>query len=151
MLNRILLIVLSFFVLLIVPLTGCREGLKTNETEFTVTLDGKPLEGAGINLIPKDEKGVRAFGMTDAAGKCQVQTLLGNSGGTTVGEYIVTVSKKITKPTGEKIKGPNDVMIDVTDSEEILPSHYNDSNKTPFTVTVKPGKNSFSLALESPK
>jgi hypothetical protein len=147
MLYRILLIVLSF----LVPLTGCQQGLKTNETEFIVTLDGKPLEGAGINLIPKDEKGVRAFGMTDATGKCQVQTLLGNSGGTTTGEYIVTVSKIVSKPTGEKIKGPNDVMIDVTEGEEILPPFYNDSKKTPFTVTIKSGKNSFSLDLESKK
>ena len=147
MLYRILLIVLSF----LVPLTGCRQGPQINETEFIVTLDGTPLEGAGINLIPKDEKGVRAFGMTDATGKCLVQTLLGETSGTVAGEYAVTVSKNISKPTGKKIKGPNDVMTDVMEGEEILPPLYNDPQKTPFTVTVKSGKNSFSLNLESKK
>ncbi|MDR2756038.1 MAG: hypothetical protein LBC20_10050 [Planctomycetaceae bacterium] len=133
-------------------LTGCSGGLKVNETEIIVTMDGQPLEGVSVNLIPKDNNSVTAFGMTDSQGKCQTQTLLGQAnGGTVIGEYVVTLSKTETKKTGKLLEGTNGSKIEETVSVELLPTIYTNAQTTPLTIVVKSGKNSFPFELNSQK
>ncbi|MDR2705946.1 MAG: hypothetical protein LBC02_09235, partial [Planctomycetaceae bacterium] len=72
--------------LIFVAVIGCSQGTKTNVTEFIVTLDNQPLDGANLGLIPQNADGVAAFGRTGADGKCQTQTLFGRAnGGTAAG------------------------------------------------------------------
>lgn len=125
--------------------------MKTNVTEITVTLDGKPLAGANVALVPKDPSGVAAFGITGGDGKCKTQTLFGRAGGgTAVGQYSVTVSKMEERPTGRKAANPDTgVMGDVTENVETLPEKYLNASSTPFQVEVKSGKNAFPVELSS--
>jgi hypothetical protein len=136
-----------FFVFVV---AGCG-GQSTNVTEFTVTLDGQPLEGANIGLIPKSSDGAAAFGTTDSSGKCQTQTLSGRAnGGTVAGEYVVTVSKLQEKPTGQNVTNIDTGAVSPeTENVESLPLIYVNETTTPFAFEVKTGKNSFSLELKS--
>lgn len=140
--------------LLFVPLlVGCGGSIKTNEIVLEVTIDGKPLEGASVSLVPKDsDAGMKAFGKTDAQGKCMPQTLHGKvKGGTTAAEYIVTVSKIETVKTGRKIKRFDGELEDEETGKETISEKYTDSKTSPLGITVVSGKNVFPLALESEK
>ncbi|MDR1959249.1 MAG: hypothetical protein LBQ54_09460 [Planctomycetaceae bacterium] len=141
------------FVLLMIITVGCSRGPKTNVTEFLVTLDGQPLDGANIGLIPKDANGVATFGTTGANGKCQTQTLFSRTnGGTVTGGYTVTISKLKEKPTGKKFINPDTGTVnEEVKNEETLPLLYVNEQTTPFTVEVKDGANSFTLELKSKK
>jgi hypothetical protein len=76
---------------------GCSDDgtLKTVNVSGTVTLDGKPVEGAMLTFEPVTEgEGYSAFGATDASGRYKLQTSYGKAeAGTTPGKYKVTISK----------------------------------------------------------
>ena len=113
---------------------GGSKYLSTNATEITITMDGVPLEGANVSLVPIGE-GDLAYGTTDANGLCVIQTLQGKAqAGTTLGDYTVTVRKSIGKA--------NKTV------DELVPAIYS-SDKSPFKATVKSGKNTFSFDVDS--
>ncbi|MDR0391300.1 MAG: hypothetical protein LBH59_05305 [Planctomycetaceae bacterium] len=142
---------IAFLLVFFVPVfIGCGNQIPTNITEIIVTINDQPIEGASINLIPTNENGMQAFGVTDANGKCMTQTILGNAdGGTVVGEYIVTVSKMYSKDTGQKYTDPNtNITSPILEPTESLPAIYTSEKTSPFRVEVKKGKNSFKLELK---
>lgn len=74
-----------------VLLTGCGGGLHLVAVRGQITLDGKPVKGAGVTFMPQD-KGPAAYGVTDQDGNYQLSTI--NSQGIVPGSYHVVVSLK---------------------------------------------------------
>lgn len=85
-------------VVCVVMLSGCsKEGFQTANVTGTVTLDGKPLEGAQLEFEPpRAGKTIlpAAYGMTDAAGHYELRRSGGNGGapGAVVGMNTVRIS-----------------------------------------------------------
>src|SRR5437762_1698385 len=80
---------------------GC--GKKQYKVEGTVTLDGKPVEGATVTFMP-EEKGVKpAYCSTDAEGRYHIMTPDGE--GALRGDYIVVIIKQ-TPATIPTVTGP---------------------------------------------
>ena len=83
---------------------GCSEKLppdlpKLYPTSLIVIQDGKPLEGATVQLLPRDTNSRwAAAGRTDASGKVEFFTE-GRYRGVPEGDYQVTVSKVFTEPS----------------------------------------------------
>lgn len=80
--------------LLAVTLIGCNRN--TNAPTFpvsgTVTLDGKPVEGAAVSFISLDPKNRPAAASTDKDGKYSLTTFVANDGAM-AGDYQVSVTK----------------------------------------------------------
>jgi len=113
-----------------------------------VTLDGQKVSGAKVIFVPEAE-GLMAAGKTDADG---VFTLNASRGkkfgrGTTVGNYIVTVSKltpyKIDRVTGE----PTDVLL--PEPKQLMPRVYTTISDSPLRASVSKGLNEFRFELSS--
>lgn len=83
------------------PAVGCSKGptLPTVPVSGSVTLDGKPLEGAAVSFtpVPSNPDGKPANGITDAQGTFQLKTYLGGTtgqaSGAMPGDYVVMVTK----------------------------------------------------------
>ncbi|MDR2171475.1 MAG: Ig-like domain-containing protein [Planctomycetaceae bacterium] len=145
--------IFSFFAIILAALflfCGCGNRIPTHVTEIIVTLDGQPVEGAAVNLVPISDNAMQAFGITDANGRCQTQTLLGKAdGGTVVGEYIVTVSKLVSKDTGKTITDQyTGQTTPLLEGEETLPTIYTSDKTSPLKLEVKSGKNLFNAELK---
>lgn len=91
---RICSIIYGFF--LIIGFTGCGtpNGLDNlNVATGVVTLDGEPLTGASITLVPISGTGRGAGATSDEKGVFKFQTLQANDG-VADGDYRVTVTKR---------------------------------------------------------
>jgi len=102
----------------------------------TVTLDGKPVEGATIQFEPVSSGLPTAFGRTDAAGKYELWYSRGNKGAA-LGESIVRIQafQDADADSGQK-KRP-----------EIVPAKYNAQSE--LKVEVKRGAQVHDFALKS--
>ena len=146
-----------FIIFVLVSLLGCgSKGPKVYRVEGIVTLDGTPVADANVSFVPKqagapdDLTGpLLAGGATDAAGKYTLTTNRGSAigGGTTVGEYQVSiVKKKMTNPlTGPLAPGQRFVP----QYQYEVPRAFEDSQKSNISVEVVKGKNVFNFALKS--
>ncbi|GHT21653.1 hypothetical protein FACS189419_02880 [Planctomycetales bacterium] len=85
---------LSGLVLFACFIAGCGSGLYP--VQITVTVDGKPVENAAVELIGT-KKEHNAAGKTNAEGVAVFKT--GETDGVFAGTYTVTVNKWITVPT----------------------------------------------------
>lgn len=149
--------------LFVVVLTGCRDnGPPTQYIGGTVTLDGQPVENALVSFIPTQSSDMSnpgnlnvpliATGNSNSQGAFQLSAVQGGKvgGGTTVGEYYVTVVKremlnapmvkngKVIKP----MKGPPKYNY-------IVPKAFETPSESGIVVTVKKGKNRFNFSLKS--
>jgi hypothetical protein len=72
---------------------GCSgvQGPATEPVTGTVSMDGKPIEGAQVVFVPSGS-GRAASGTTDASGKFKLTTFNPNDGAV-VGKYSVTIAK----------------------------------------------------------
>ena len=135
-------------------LAGCSGGkLATEAVTGVVTLDSKPLPDASVSFTPKSEgQGHPGYARTDENGKYVLQTILGNANaGTTAGEYIVTVSKKVTPQVSVAEYGSSGYqpLSGGSQPKETLPAIYTDPKTTPFSASVQKGKNAFDFDLKS--
>jgi len=123
------------------PLPGCRRGPPVVYIEGVVTMDGEPLEGANVGFTPVGTPGsMSAAGFTDAKGKFVLSTHTARFGaGTTVGDYIVVVSKTIIPPGEEDKDSPKVVLV--------TPATYQLKETSPLRATVKNGSNRFAFDL----
>ena len=106
--------------------------LELGDVGGTVTLDGKPLEGAVVRFYQGETR--YSYGQTDADG---YYTLRYNSeqAGVSPGEKRVFIS---TSVTGPEVKGGG--------GEELVPAKYN--TKSELEATVEPnGSQTFDFAL----
>ncbi|HVX16196.1 MAG TPA: DUF6795 domain-containing protein [Pirellulales bacterium] len=150
--------------LLLSVVVGCNRGPAlppTTPVSGTVTLDGKPLEGATVMFVPKDrEKGTAANGKTDAAGKFELTTFVAGSTqakGALAGDYVVTVAKSEAQAIPAPQYGaesPTPVTTGVgtdkgpTAGKELVPKKYGNANETEFKATVPGGPFTFDLKSE---
>jgi len=97
-----------FTVVSLLVVAGCGgqilpEGMpKLTPVVLTVTMDGAPLDGATVGLIPLDSANSRwnAGGVTDQSGKAKIRTLA-QYNGAVAGKYKVTVTKTYIEPSPE--------------------------------------------------
>lgn len=104
---------------MILLIAGCTAKEKT----FTgsVTLDGSPLENAGVKLVSKDGSARgEHFSTTDAGGKFSIEDDPTNP--LTPGDYVVVVDK-----VPQEMGGKSDV-----------PDQYRKVKTTPLTLTIAP-------------
>lgn len=133
-------------------LSGCSGGLRTEQITGTVTLDGQPLENASVAFSPKVEgEGVAGYGMTDKNGQYTIQTHQGKpNGGTTKGEYFVTITKTETVGTGKFYPAlPGQSASEIMKVNHLTPQVYANTSTTPFNATIKRGKNELNFELSS--
>jgi hypothetical protein len=120
---------------------GCKDSeLELTPVEGTVTLDGKPLAGAGV-LFQPEGGGRPATGITDAEGKFTLTTLE-QGDGAHVGMNQVSVTKEeIVAPKRKLEEGEWEAMKLAT------PAKYASPNTSGLTVNVQPGMEPVKLEL----
>ena len=121
-------------------LLGCNNSPLVS-IEGTVTLDGKPLEDAGIMFQP-DAGGVPATGTSDAQGKFTLTT--GNDPGATPGINKVAVSKPLNNPASASAE--EGVIVDV---KLATPVRYASPMTSGLSVDVQRGMEPVVLELTS--
>lgn len=90
----------SLAVLALVSLAGCGESNPpTFPVSGTVTLDGKPVEGAAVLFIPFDGTGQAASARSDASGNYKLTTFTADDGAM-AGNYKIKVTKFDTPDGG---------------------------------------------------
>ena len=130
--------------------SGCNQSdlFPTSPAAGIVKLNGQPLPGAHVWLVPKskvhtDAKTVvRPQGMTGSDGKFVLTTYLQNDGAP-IGEYDAIV-----------LHGDNDPDADPTANTKpaktaFVPMRYKDVKTSGLLVTIKDGENDIPLELKS--
>ena len=136
---------------LLAAAAGCDGRRAPVPVSGTVTLDGRPVEGATVtfHLIGDDKEGRLAIGQTDKTGTFQLKT--GNENGVRPGKYKVVIAKNVL--VNSKLKVPDfpdtpegrnqrDHFLlkhfgdDQPPSRNVLPERYGDLKTTPLTCKV---------------
>lgn len=140
---------------LAVAFAGCG-GPDVQLVEGTVTLDGRPLAAATVCFTPLGG-GLPAAGMTDVAGRYRLSATVGKKygGGTTPGDYRVTVEKLVQagSPEAKAAEAAGWKLLPADgDIRRLTPAAYADSSRSPLQANVKRGSNTIDLELaqESP-
>ena len=120
---------------------------KTVPASGVVTLDGKPVDGAQVVLVPAGEGTTGAFGVTDSSGRFSLRAY-DEKPGAIPGEYKAQVSKTIqVKVEGAKgsLDGGDPVRF-----EYGVPAKYTGAKTSGLTVTIPDsGIRDIKLALSS--
>ncbi len=128
-------------------IAGCGSGRpNTVSVEGTVTLGGKPVDGAAVMLIP-DGQGKPASGQTDHEGKFLLKTFEAGDGAMP-GKYKVTVS--LVKVSGVKADADGlsgEVEPGGIKKEYLVPEKYGDPKTSGLTAEVKSGMEPLELKL----
>jgi len=140
----------SFFLAFFVFIAGCGDGgLKTYPVSGTVTLNGEAVTGATVSFTPKVAgEGDGAFARTDNRGFYQLQTTQGRvDGGTTPGEYYVTISKVEMVGTGTFTTDSEGNRIEGTRPVSVIPEIYGTAEGG-LSAMVEKKRNEFNFELE---
>jgi hypothetical protein len=130
--------------------SGCGKGGLV-KVQGTVTLDGKPLDGATVIFVPEGEGGVTANGLTGSDGVFRLTTRTSGDGALP-GQYKVTITKAqaveaADQATPSDPKSMIDAMKDyqakhakgpATKAGGTVPAQYADVKKTPLKCQVPP-------------
>ena len=112
----------------------------------TITLDGKPLAGAGIMFLPRGEtRGTGAFGMSDAAGQIHAENRSRRP------RRSRRRIRRHDQPVVNRDGTPYVPNPDVAEAgeRETLPGIYSDSMKTVLTANVPKGGDTINFELKS--
>ena len=151
--------------ILLLAAPGCRGKYTPVPTRGTVTLDGKPIEGATVQFVAvgEDKEGRMAWGMTDKEGKFQLSTMGHNDGALPREYHVLVVKHAPLKPDAEararkRVQASggqltlDDALFEVYGAgprtKNVLPEKYGNIDTTPFRVTV-PHKGPVVLELTS--
>ena len=148
-------VVLAFGSLISLAVVGCRGGggVQFAEVEAVVFLDGKPVEGATVTLVPVTEgQGVSATGTTDASGRARL--LPTTPGGKVQGEYYVGVIKTDVPQAGEEEEeesggSSGEAYPTAPQLKHIVPPRYNNPRESGIRVTIAPGQKEVRIELSS--
>jgi hypothetical protein len=106
---------------------------KTVPASGVVTLDGKPLDGAQVILVPDGPAATGAFGTTDSSGRFSLRAY-DEKEGAIPGSYKVQVSKtievKLEGPAGS-LDGGDPVRFDYA-----VPAKYTGAQTSGLTATI---------------
>jgi hypothetical protein len=124
--------------------SGCgtsQKGPPLVPAEGIVTLDGKPLSGATVMLVPRGEtRGATAlYGKTDSAGKFGVTSPDGKHKGASVGNYQVVINKLVKPDGSDFVPDPKSGPEDTGGFREVLPTAYSDPARSALTADVPDG------------
>ena len=142
---------------------GCGSRRTPVPVSGTVTLDGRPVEGAIVTFHPlgDDKESRPATGQTDKTGTFQLKA--GNEDGIRPGEYKVVIIKNVLTDTKLKIpdfpdtpegRNQRDHFLwkqfgdDQPPYKNVLPDRYGDLKTTPLTCKV-PGDGPLHFPLTS--
>jgi hypothetical protein len=150
-------------ILILGTAAGCEGQRALVPVSGTVTLDGKPVEGATVtfHLLGDDKEGRPATGQTDKTGTFRLTT--GNELGARPGEHKVVIVKSVL--AGPKLKMPDfpntpegknqrELFLwkhykdDQLPYQNVLPDRYGDMKATPLTCKV-PDDSPVDLSLTS--
>jgi hypothetical protein len=122
---------------LAVAITGCggNSGPKLASVTGKITIDGKPVAGAGIQLISQEPNGSVAYGMTDESGYYEMAFGQSRKGAFPGKNKVVLNSDSHVSVGGEKYDGA-----------EVFPPEYN--TKSEKIVEVKDGPNVFDFDVK---
>lgn len=113
-------------------------------------MDGKPLERATVRFVPLSgtEQGFGGSGLTDSAGKYELQSLVGEEAvvGTPPGKYKVVISKMI-KPDGTVADMSEPPIMSA--ARESIPLTYSDFASTRLSETVASSGGTYNFDLKS--
>jgi hypothetical protein len=126
--------ILSLMTIIVLGLSGCEKGPKLVPVTGTVTLDGKPVETAGLLFLPVDSSGTPGNGETDAQGRFQLKTR--SQVGAQVGKYYVGIVKSVYSNSPKP--------------KWLTPQKYSDAKTSGLTAEVTAdGKNDFEFKMTS--
>jgi hypothetical protein len=114
---------------LVASLAGCggSDGPKLASVTGTVTIDGKPVSGAGVQFISQEPNGSVAYGMTDESGQYEMAFGQKRTGAFPGKNKVILNSDSRISVGGEKYDGA-----------EVFPPKYN--TKSEEFVDVKEGE-----------
>jgi len=144
-----------FSLLFVVALIGCGSGggLRVEYVEGVLTLDGEPLSEASVTFVPTSDGPTieTAMGMTNDRGVYKLSSMNGKPmAGAVAGEYKVLVSKVHAESLTDGLEYGATMGYAVPYRQtQLLPHIYRDMQETPFSATVKKGKNKIDLELKS--
>ncbi|GAB4129473.1 hypothetical protein [Thermopirellula anaerolimosa] len=132
--------------LAVLTLPGCGKGKtsvpKTYPTSIKITYRGQPLEGASVTLIPQDQSGRGASGVTNAEGVAKL-AIPGLAEGAVPGKYWITVSKvegggAATATTAEEFYKQQEAGANAAPSgpKQVLPVKYLSAQSSGLECTV---------------
>jgi hypothetical protein len=117
---------------------------KTVPASGVVTLDGKPVDGAQVVLVPAGEGTTGAFGVTNSSGRFELRAYA-EKPGAIPGEYKAQVSKTIEVKLKGSVDGGDAVRFDYA-----VPGKYTGAKTSGLTVTIPDsGNRDINLALTS--
>ncbi|MBA3313370.1 MAG: carboxypeptidase-like regulatory domain-containing protein [Planctomycetota bacterium] len=126
--------------LLLLSLAGCgSDGPELSEVTGTVTLDGKPLQGAILTFIPEAPGASTSYGITDAEGNYSLMYSRDKSGAMIGTHKVEIATEKLTAD-------------DMADGQPVpkyvpIPKKYKEPGA--LTADVKSGDNDIDFELTS--
>lgn len=130
--------------ILVVSLAGCVDNSGLAPVTGVITLDGKPLEKAGVMFHP-DAGGVPAAGETDADGKFTLSTRVPGDGAS-IGNNVMTVAKAGHANPGAAVEEGEIVAMKL-----LTPLKYGNPKTSGLTIEVKRGMEPVKIDLVSGK
>lgn len=121
---------------------------KTSPVSIKIAYQGKAVEGANVTLVPQEQSGRGASGVTDATGVAKM-ALPGLADGAMPGKYRVTVSKVDTAQSGSGLSAEEyykqqsgKTSAAPSAPKQILPAKYlsAESGKLECVVTDQPNQ-----------
>ena len=130
-------------ILILISFTGC--GGDTSRPKdlpplypcaVTITQDGKPLDGAVVNLVAFDKENAKyqASSVTDAAGKAIMSTYGFN--GVPAGKYKVCIWKTITEGVKQYTNKDGELVNTEGTDYKTVESKYADAKTTPHEIEI---------------
>lgn len=147
-------VIFGLLAMILLPQLGCGSAgahlPKTVPASGVVTLDGKPVEGAQVVLLPANEGATTgAFAISDSSGRFALRAYE-EKPGAIPGEYKVQINKTVeVRLSGAKgsVDGGDPVRY-----EHGVPTKYTDAKKSGLTLTVPDkGIKDINLALTTSK
>ena len=118
------------------------------QSQALVTLDGEPVAGAAVMLVPT-AGGRPVSGVTDDAGRAVFSTY-GSRDGIPAGDYKAVVSKRVLKESAAKKAAADSMpLFAENDYDNLLPVRYGSHASTDLIVTVDRGTREIAIALRS--
>lgn len=129
----------TWLLLSVLAVVGCgSDGPELADVTGTVTLDGKPLQGARVTFAP-ESKGSPSYGMTDAEGNYSLMYSRDESGAMVAKHNVSIETEKLSaEDMAEGVPVPEFVPV---------PEKYNQPGA--LTADVKPGDNDIDFDLKS--
>jgi hypothetical protein len=132
----------------LLPLLGCNSAggnlPKTVPASGLVTLDGKPVDGAQVVIVPAGEGMTGASAVTDSSGRFSLRAYLEKEGAIP-GEYKVQVSKTVEVKLKGTVDGGDAVRFD-----HGVPAKYTVAKTSGLSVSIPDtGNKDIKLALTS--